>query len=181
MSLSNLIKDRLHRVGGLFSCQIYLILSFLFFAESTLHITSSTASVYLPCAVRVFFLFMIPLHMADHAILPGKPIVAFQRLGPFPGLLILYHIKIEFLLCGAILVGIAQTAFLIFPAAFGQLLCGDIVHPAFHKNRCKVGIRPGFHPIGHIGNGLFKVDLIVKNGGNGLHIPKRANIAVMIA
>ena len=35
--------------------QIYLILNFLFLAESTLQRISSAASVYLPCAIRLFF------------------------------------------------------------------------------------------------------------------------------
>ena len=36
------------------SWQDYLILSFLFLAESTLQRTSSTASVYLPCSINLF-------------------------------------------------------------------------------------------------------------------------------
>ena len=34
---------------------LYLILSFLFLANITLQRTSSTPSVYLPCAIRLFF------------------------------------------------------------------------------------------------------------------------------
>ena len=40
------------------SWQDYLILSFLFLAESTLQRTSSTASVYLPCSINLFFRFI---------------------------------------------------------------------------------------------------------------------------
>ena len=41
------------------SWQDYLILSFLFLAESILQRTSSTASVYLPCSINLFFRFIM--------------------------------------------------------------------------------------------------------------------------
>ena len=56
--MSNLLKiskDRLHCVAVLFYVQTNLILNLLFLAESTLQRISSTVSVYLPCAIRLFF------------------------------------------------------------------------------------------------------------------------------
>ena len=55
LTYSKLAKTAYKSVGGLYSCSDIFDFELLFLAESTLQRISSAASVYLPCAIRLFF------------------------------------------------------------------------------------------------------------------------------